>query len=163
MATVYVGIGSNVGDRQANIDRALALLKEHEDIDIVAVSSVIETDVVDAPPQGKFLNAAMILKTDLMPLDLLSQLKMVERRLGRTKPEHNAPRTMDLDILFYDDVVILDGKSLKIPHPNLAERAFVLKPLAEIAPDFVHPRLGKTIKELLDALENADSSSPSRA
>ncbi len=163
MATVYVGIGSNVGDRQANIDRALTLLKEHEDIDIVAVSSVIETDVVDAPPQGKFLNAAMMIKTDLMPLDLLSQLKMVERRLGRTKPEHNAPRTMDLDILFYDDVVILEGKSLKIPHPNLAERAFVLKPLAEIAPDFVHPRLGKTIKELLDALENADSSSPSRA
>ena len=158
MATVFVGIGTNLGDRQANIDRALELLKENEDIEIMAVSKIIETEPVDGPPQGSFLNGILKIKTDLLPLELLSQLKMVERRLGRVKKEQNGPRTMDLDILFYDDVVIVDGKSLQIPHPRMHERSFVLEPLSEIAPDFIHPRLKKSVKALLDELLNASSS-----
>ncbi len=158
MATVLVGIGSNLGDRQANIDRALELIKENEDIEILALSKIIETEPVGGPAQGAFLNGALKLKTDLLPLELLSQLKMVERRLGRVKKEQDGPRTMDLDILFYDDVVIVDGKSLQIPHPRMHERSFVLEPLSEIAPDFIHPRLKKSVKALLDELLNATSS-----
>ena len=153
MAIVYLGIGSNLGDRAANIEKALTLLKEHEEIKILSVSSLIETDPVGGEAQGKFLNGAIQIDTDLMPLDLLAQLKMIERRLGRVKSEEiNAPRTLDLDILFYDDVVIVQGKSLAIPHPRLAERSFVLKPLLEIAPNLLHPRLNKTIKALYEAL-----------
>ena len=153
MAIVYLGIGSNLGDRAANIEKAMTLLKEHEEIKILAVSSLIETDPVGGEAQGKFLNGAVQIDTDLMPLDLLTQLKMIERRLGRVKSEEiNAPRTLDLDILFYDDVVIVQGKSLAIPHPRLAERSFVLQPLLEIAPNLVHPRLNKTIKALYEAL-----------
>lgn len=152
LATVYLGIGSNVGDREANVQKALGLLKEHEDIQVLSVSSLFETEPQGGPSQGKFLNGTIQIKTDLMPLELLSQLKMIERRLGRIKSEPNSPRPMDLDILFYDDVVIREGKNLKIPHPRLAERRFVLEPLAQIAPDFVHPRLKKTIRELFHAL-----------
>ena len=154
MATVYLGVGSNLGDRSAHIDKALTLLKENEDIRVLAVSEFFETEPRGGSPQGKYLNGAIKIDTDLMPLDLLTQLKMIERRLGRVKTEElNAPRPMDLDILFYDDVVILEGKSLTIPHPRLAEREFVLKPLAEIAPDLVHPRLSKTIKQLYEAFQ----------
>ena len=158
MAIVYLGIGSNLGDRSENVEKALALLREHEEIRILAVSQLIETEPQGGPAQGKFLNGAIKIDTDLMPLDLLSQIKMIERRLGRVKSDEvNAPRTMDLDILFYDDVVIVEGKSLTIPHPRLAERAFVLKPLLEIAPDLAHPRLNKTVKELYEALEFHES------
>ena len=160
MAIVYLGIGSNLGDRLANVEKALALLREHEEIKILAVSQLIETEPQGGPAQEKFLNGTLKIDTDLMPLDLLSQIKMIERRLGRVKSDEvNAPRTMDLDILFYDDVVIVEGKSLTIPHPRLAERAFVLKPLLEIAPDLVHPRLNKTVKELYEALESHGSRS----
>ncbi len=150
MAYVYVAYGSNLGDRQANIERALELLREDEDIDVLKVSSPLETVFEgEGPEQGPFLNGALLIKTELMPLDLLSRLKTVERRLGRMKTQGvNQPRTMDLDILFYDDVIIVDGKSLCVPHPRLHQRLFVLTPLLEIAPDFVHPRLGKTIQEL---------------
>ncbi len=154
MALVYLGIGSNLGDRKANIQKALAFLKELENTQVLSVSALIETEPEGGLPQGNFLNGAVKIKTDYLPLELLSRLKMIERRLGRTKGEANAPRPMDLDILFYDDVVIAEGKTLKIPHPRLAERWFVLKPLAEIAPDFVHPRLKKTVRELLDELSH---------
>ena len=155
MATVLLAMGSNLGDRQANIDKALGILKENKEFKMLAVSSFIETEAVGGQPQGRFLNGAVKIDTDLKPLELLTQLKMIERRLGRAKHEPNTPRTMDLDILFYDDVVIIDGKNLAIPHPRLAERTFVLKPLVEIAPDFVHPRLKKTVKELYEELTNA--------
>ena len=153
MAVVYIGIGSNLGDRRANIDRALSLLKEEKEIEVQAVSKMIETEPVGGPEQGLFLNGVLRVRTDLLPLDLLSKLKNIERRLGRQRSdERNRPRTMDLDILFYDDVVIVDGRTLTIPHPRLAERRFVLEPLSELAPDFVHPRLGKTVRELKESL-----------
>lgn len=157
MAIVYLGIGSNVGDRQTNVDRAIQILKERDDVEILAVSTVIETDPVGGPPdQNKFLNGALKIKTDLLPLDLLAALKNIERRLGRKKTDPiNFPRTMDLDILFYDDIVVVDGKNIQIPHPRITERHFVLKPLGEIAADFIHPRLKKSIGELLANLENA--------
>ncbi len=142
-----------MGDREANIQKALALLKEHDQIKVLAVSSFLDSEPSGGPPQGNFLNAAIKIDTDLLPLDLLTQLKIIERRLGRVKSETvNTPRPMDLDILFYDDVVILEGKNLHIPHPRLAERHFVLKPLLEIAPNLVHPRLKKTMKELFEGL-----------
>ena len=150
MATVYLGIGSNVGDRQAHIQKAVALLRENEHIQVSAVSTLIETEPEGGIPQGKFLNGALRIQTDLMPNDLLAALKNVERRCGRLKAEANGPRTLDLDILLYDDVVIVEGKTLSIPHPRMAERAFVLGPLAEIAPEVVHPRLQKTVRELFE-------------
>ena len=154
MAIVFLGVGSNLGDRQQNIQRALSLLKENAEIEVLAVSEFIETDPEGGPSQGKFLNGALKVETDLLPLELLSQLKMIERRLGRVKSPANSPRPMDLDILFYDDVVIVDGRSLQIPHPRLTERSFVLNPLLQIAPDLVHPRLNKTIRQLRDELSD---------
>ena len=150
MAVAYLGVGSNIGDRQAHIQKAVALLREHEHIQVQSVSALIETEPEGGLPQGKFLNGAIKINTDLMPNDLLAALKNIERRCGRTKTEQNAPRTLDLDILLYDDVVIVDGKTLSIPHPRMAERSFVLQPLAEIAPEVVHPRLQKTVRELLE-------------
>lgn len=159
MAIVLLGVGSNLGDRQAHIEKALALLRENEDIDVLSVSALIETEPVGGPPQGKFLNGAIKIKTDLLPLELLSQLKTIERRLGRQKVGINAPRTLDLDILFYDDVVVEKGKNLHIPHPRLAERYFVLKPLQEIAPDYRHQRLGKTVQELYETYTHSQGAS----
>ena len=157
MATVFLGIGSNVGDRQAHIQKAVALLRENEHVQVTQVSSLIETEPQGACPpdrrgvvQGNFLNGAIRIQTDLMPNDLLAALKNIERRCGRTKTETNGPRTLDLDILLYDDVVIVEGKTLSIPHPRMAERDFVMGPLAEIAPEAVHPRLQKTVREILE-------------
>lgn len=161
MARVYLGIGSNLGDRQATIDRALQFLKENENIRVGAVSSLMESEPEGGVPQGRYLNGTVEIQTDLSPLDLLSQLKMIERRLGRKKGAMNDPRPMDLDILFYDDVVIVDGKTLSIPHPRMERRLFVLKPLSEIAPDLVHPRLNKTVRALLEeCVHDSYSSQP---
>lgn len=164
MARVYLGIGSNLGDRQANVERAIALLKEHEDIRVQAVSSLRETQPVGGPPQGPYLNGAVELRTDLRPLELLSWLKNIERRLGRVKTAAaDSPRPMDLDILLYDDVVIVDGKHLTVPHPRMTERLFVLEPLAEIAPEAVHPRTGKTVAALLEELRREAAPDPAGA
>ncbi|MBI4432954.1 MAG: 2-amino-4-hydroxy-6-hydroxymethyldihydropteridine diphosphokinase [Candidatus Omnitrophica bacterium] len=153
MAIVFLGIGSNLGDRKANIERAIVLLKENENIEVLAVSDLIETEPEGGPQgQEKYWNGAIKIQTQIMPLELLSHLKNIERRLGRKKDaEPNSPRPVDLDILFYGDVVIIDGKRLTIPHPRLASRRFVLEPLSELAPDWVHPQFQKTVKELLDS------------
>ncbi|MEA3329013.1 MAG: 2-amino-4-hydroxy-6-hydroxymethyldihydropteridine diphosphokinase [Candidatus Omnitrophota bacterium] len=149
MARIYIGIGSNLADRRVNIEKALNLLREVKNLEIKKISSLHETEPVGGPPeQGNFLNAVLGAETSILPLELLAKLKSIEKRLGRGKGVPDGPRPIDLDILFYDDVVI-KGKELEIPHPRLHERFFALKPLVEIAPDLVHPILNKQARQLL--------------
>ena len=148
MSIVYLGIGSNLGDRRINIEQALEFLKKIKDLEVSKVSSLYETEPAGGPGQGKFLNGVLKIETSLLPLELLEKLKGIEKKLGRNKGVSNGPRPIDLDILFYDDVVIR-GKELEIPHPRLHQRFFVLKPLAEIAPELIHPVLNKQAGQLL--------------
>jgi 2-amino-4-hydroxy-6-hydroxymethyldihydropteridine diphosphokinase len=128
----YLGIGSNLGDRRKNIALAIAKIKALENTAIMKVSKIIETEPVGGPAsQGRFLNAALKIKTSLPPLPLLKALKKIEKSLGRTKTVRNGPRVIDLDILFYGDRV-MKRKDLTIPHPRIFERQFVTKPLFEV-------------------------------
>lgn len=146
MPTAYIGIGSNLGDREDNCERAIKLL-EAGDIKVEKRSSMIETEPWGAEDQPKFINMAVEIETDLEPVELLSLLKKIECEIGRRPAERWGPRIIDLDILLYDDLIIKMPK-LEIPHPHIAEREFVLKPLSEIAPDKIHPVLKKSIKDL---------------
>jgi len=134
MPTVFIAFGSNLGDRQKNIDNALKLLTR-EGVFVLKRSSIMETDPVGGPSgQGKFFNGVIKVETDLSPHELLQTLLSIEKQLGRVRSVRNAPRIIDLDILFYDDI-ILDEPDLIIPHPRMKERDFVMKPLLEIEPD----------------------------
>ncbi len=155
MVTAYIAFGSNLGDRNKNIERAIAYLKELDGIVIKKVSSIYETEPVGGHLQEKFLNGIIEIETALLPDELLDRLKGIESRLGRVKTEENGPRPIDLDIILYQDIVI-DGERIKIPHPRMHERDFVLKGLNEIAPAFIHPRLNKTVKELYEGLLSAN-------
>lgn len=152
MPLVYIGVGSNIGDRYGQIDTARFFL-EKKGITIKRVSPLYETEAVCKPGerQPKFINGVFEAETDLSPEALLDLLEQVERNMGRFRKGDWTPRTIDLDILFYGDRVV-DSPRLKIPHPEIADRWFVLKPLSDLAPDLLHPVLKKTVKELLENL-----------
>jgi 2-amino-4-hydroxy-6-hydroxymethyldihydropteridine diphosphokinase len=147
--TAYLCLGSNLGDREGNLARALLLLSER--LELQQVSSVYETEPVGYEEQPLFLNLACRISTRLSPRQLMRLIIGIETHMGRVRSFRNAPRSIDIDILFYDDAV-LKTRHLTIPHPRLAERAFVLTPLGEIAPDLIHPEMNKTIAELSAAL-----------
>ena len=131
-ATVcYIGIGSNLGDRRAYIDKAIEALSGNGYIKVTGISNIYETDPVSDIPQGKFLNGVVAIETSLAPEKLLKELNKIEEGLGRRRTLRNAPRTIDLDILYYGDEVI-KKKDLIIPHPRINEREFVLKGLREL-------------------------------
>ncbi len=133
MAVVFLGLGSNLGDREANLHSALSYLEKNH-ISIDRVSTIIETDPVGGPPQPKFLNAVAKTHTDLEPQELLRTVLAIEHKLGRIRDEKNGPRTIDIDILLYNNAVI-KTPSLTVPHPRMRERTFVMGPLKELDPD----------------------------
>ncbi len=133
MPIVFIGLGSNLGDRQDYINKAINCLKEISNTTVEKVSSIIETEPQDAAGQGKYLNAVIKLETNLAALDLLKELQGIENSLGRIRSFKNAPRRIDLDILLYGEEVI-DESRLKVPHPRMFERRFVIEPLLEIEP-----------------------------
>ncbi len=151
MKTVFLALGSNIGDREANLRDAVKRLEASE-IRIVRRSSLYETAPRELLDQPWFLNAVVEAETSLFPLQLLARIRQVERDMGRRRLTPKGPRNIDIDILFYGRSAI-DAPELEVPHPRLAQRRFVLEPLAEIAPDFRHPLTGKTANEMLAVLE----------
>lgn len=152
MATVYLGLGTNLGDRVASLRAALARLRSLGRLGLV--SGVYETEPWGVVDQPRFLNLCCVLDTPLAPGPLLRELKAIERALGRTPTRPWGPRVIDIDLLGYEDTV-LSEPGLTLPHPGIAERAFVLVPLAEIAPTWVVPGTGQTVAALLDRIPEA--------
>lgn len=153
MATVFLGLGTNLGDRAANLQAALVALSTIATVE--ATSAIYRTAPLYVTDQPAFFNMAVRIATPLTPRALLARLKAMEVELGRVASVRYGPRLIDLDILFYDDLV-LDEPDLMIPHPRLHERRFALTPLADIAIGLRHPRLGRTIGQLLSALPDGD-------
>jgi 2-amino-4-hydroxy-6-hydroxymethyldihydropteridine diphosphokinase len=149
--TVYIGFGSNVGDRVDFCDRAITLLSLLPHSQLTGVSLLYETEPVNDganPGEGWFLNGVVQLETDVTPRSLLTVLREIERSLGRNQDDRSGPRTIDLDILFYGERVI-DEPNLLVPHPRLHQRRFVLMPLSELAPLFVHPTRKRSVNQML--------------
>jgi len=147
--SAFVGLGSNLGDRADNMRRAVELLRDYAEI--AAQSPLYETAPVGYADQGSFLNAVIEIATDMPAHALMAAMRDAEMALGKETPFENGPRTIDLDLLLYGDSVV-EVSNLSVPHPRMHERRFVLAPLADIAPDAMHPVLGKTISELLTSL-----------
>ena len=153
MHAAYIGFGSNIGDRLAHIQNALDTLSKTEGITLQRISSIYTTDPVGYKAQAQFLNGVAAIQTSLSPLPLLHTLKDIETAIGRKHRIRWGPREIDLDILIYGDLCIQTEK-LVIPHPEMHLRGFVLVPLAEIAPDLVHPVFQESIQTLLNRLED---------
>lgn len=147
--TVYLSLGSNIGDRGANLEQAIERLRGVGDV--VAVSSIYETEPVEFERQAWFLNCAVTLETDKLPKQLLAAILRIEREMGRRRILAKGPRLIDIDVLLFG-ASIIDTPQLTVPHPAMHERRFVLEPLAEIAPEARHPVFKKTVRELREAL-----------
>lgn len=154
MAIAYIALGSNLGDKEKNLRRALLLLTQ-QGVEVVRVSSFLSTEPYGVTDQPQFLNAVACVRTSLAPLALLDVLLATELAMGRVRLRHWGERNIDLDLLLYEDVV-LDLPRLHLPHPDMQNRGFVLLPLAEIAPELKHPTLQKTIWELKKDLMNRE-------
>jgi len=150
MATVYLCLGSNLGEREKNLTQALTMLSQK--VNLEKVSSIYETEPVGYKEQPFFLNLVCQVSTNLSPGNLLHLAKAIESKMGRVPSFPNAPRVIDIDILLYDTQII-ETQDLIIPHPRMTERAFVLTPLAEIAPGLVHPQANKSIAALAASVE----------
>lgn len=146
---VYLSLGSNLGDRAAQLRKAQARLGAAGNV--VAVSALYETEPVEFTEQPWFLNCAVALDTEMNPQQLMSTILTIEKEMGRKRVQKKGPRSIDIDILFFDSKIV-ESEQLTIPHPAMHQRRFVLEPLAEIAPNTVHPMLNKTVRELRDAL-----------
>ncbi len=152
MNRAYLSLGSNLGDRERNLEDALRLL-EDDRLRVHRLSSLYETEPVDLPGQPWFLNQVAEVETSLTPLELLARIHYVEAALGRRRGLAKGPRTIDIDILLYGNLA-LETPDLIIPHPRMAERRFVLQPLAELAPELELPIQGKSVLELLAGTED---------
>ena len=149
MKTVYLGLGSNIGDREAQLRAAVERLAAN-DLRLLRVSPIYETEPLELTAQRWFLNQVLEAETSLFPMQLLARVGRIERALGRVRTVPNGPRTIDIDILLYGASVVRSEK-LEIPHPRMAERRFVLAPLADLNPDLRHPVTHRTVKEMLEA------------
>ncbi len=150
--TAFIGVGSNLGDRKQTIQQAKEKISAASGICFIQSAPIYETEPVGGPEQELFLNTVWEIETDLSAKELLFVLANLESDFGRLRTEKNAPRTLDLDLLFYGDEIIQET-DLTVPHPRLQERWFVLKPLWDLRSDFVHPILKKSVCELLDQVK----------
>ena len=164
MKLAYLSLGSNLGNREGMLQEALRLLQA-PDLRVVRVSPVYETEPMELRDQPWFLNLVAEIETDLLPRQLLARTRKIEKELGRKRKVSKGPRTIDIDILLYGSFVI-DTPDLQVPHPRMAERRFVLEPLAQLAPELRHPVLRRTVSELLAATRGQvvrEKSGPLRA
>ena len=160
MARIYLSVGSNLGNRFENVTAAKRLVDGHPDLKVLRCSPYYETEAAEvSEPQGKFLNGVWEMDCQLEPAALLKFLQSVESELGRERPYENAPRLIDLDILFYDNQTV-DEEGLNIPHPRLQDRYFVLKPLCDLNPNIKHYKLDKYSSQLLKACVERKVESP---
>jgi 2-amino-4-hydroxy-6-hydroxymethyldihydropteridine diphosphokinase len=151
---IYLSLGSNIGDREANLRKALERL-ESLDVHVLRASRIYETEPVDYVEQAWFLNQVVEAETALFPMQLLTRIARIERELGRTRTVPKGPRTLDIDILFYAEALVHTAR-LEIPHPRIAERRFVLLPLAELAPDLRHPVTRLSVRQMLEKAPTAN-------
>ncbi|OGC76831.1 MAG: 2-amino-4-hydroxy-6-hydroxymethyldihydropteridine diphosphokinase [candidate division Zixibacteria bacterium RBG_16_50_21] len=161
MAEVFIGFGSNLGQREKNIQKALQILSEHPQIMITRISSLFETEPVEMESKNLFLNGAVQVQTVLIPQKLAPLLENIELKMGRPKDEKGKKqdRAIDLDLLFYNDL-IFSIPGLTVPHPQAHRRRFVLLPMLEIAPEFEHPYFRVPLKQMLDSLESKEKVTP---